>query len=105
MRNICYNIGNIGYDDDRDRQRSCSEINRYGRRSRSCISCGNYAYADLLELTPWKRAFLVIGRAVLVIGIYILVVAGLKLWGGVKKEKANAVELDLNVSAVLARDG
>lgn len=46
-----------------------------------------------------------IGRAVLLIGIYVLVVAGLKLWGGVKKEKANAVELDLNVSAVLARDG
>ena len=104
MRTICYNIGNIGYDDDRGRQRTCSEINRYGR-SRSCISCGNYAYADLLELIPWRRTFLVIGRAVLVIGIYVLVVAGLKLWGGVKKEKANAVELDLNVSAVLTRDG
>ena len=104
MRDICYNIGNIGYDDDRDRQRNCSEINRYGR-NRSCISYGNYAYADLLELIPWRRTFLVIGRAVLVIGIYVLVVAGLKLWGGVKKEKANAVELDLNVSAVLARDG
>jgi len=40
-----------------------------------------YTYADLLELIPWGRAFLVIGRVVLVIGIYVLAVAGLKLWG------------------------
>jgi len=40
-----------------------------------------YTYADLLELIPWGRTFLVIGRAVLVIGIYVLAVAGLKLWG------------------------
>lgn len=40
-----------------------------------------YTYADLFELIPWGRAFLVVGRVVLVIGIYVLAVAGLKLWG------------------------
>lgn len=40
-----------------------------------------YTYADLLELIPWGRAFLVVGRVVLVIGIYVLAIAGLKLWG------------------------
>lgn len=33
------------------------------------------------ELVPWGRAFLVVGRVVLVIGIYVLAVTGLKLWG------------------------
>jgi len=40
-----------------------------------------YTYADLLELIPWGRAFLVVCGAILVIGIYVLAVAGLKLWG------------------------
>jgi len=40
-----------------------------------------YTYADLFELIPWGRAFLVVGRVTLVIGIYVLAVAGVKLWG------------------------
>jgi len=33
------------------------------------------------ELVPWGRAFLVVGRVSLVIGIYLLAVAALKIWG------------------------
>ncbi|MEA2032052.1 MAG: hypothetical protein U9N41_00525 [Euryarchaeota archaeon] len=40
-----------------------------------------YTYVDSYELIPWGRAFLVVGRVVLVIGIYVLAVAGIKLWG------------------------
>ncbi len=40
-----------------------------------------YTYIDSYELIPWGRAFLVVGRIVLVIGIYVLAIAGLKLWG------------------------
>jgi hypothetical protein len=41
-----------------------------------------YTYTGLYgELVPWGRAFLVVGRVVLVIGIYVLAVAGIKLWG------------------------
>jgi hypothetical protein len=40
-----------------------------------------YTYIDSYELIPWGRAFLVLGRIVLVIGIYVLAIAGLKLWG------------------------
>lgn len=40
-----------------------------------------YTYIDSYELIPWGRAFLVVGRIVLVIGIYVLAIAGIKLWG------------------------
>ena len=40
-----------------------------------------YTYTDSLELIPWGRAFLVVGGVVLVIGIYVLAMAGIKLWG------------------------
>ncbi|MBA7523005.1 hypothetical protein ES705_15127 [subsurface metagenome] len=41
-----------------------------------------YTYIDSYELIPWgRRAFLVVGRIVLVIGIYVLAIAGLKVWG------------------------
>jgi len=42
-----------------------------------------YTYASLYEeLVPWGRAFLVVSRVTLVIGIYLLAAAALKIWGG-----------------------
>ncbi len=38
-----------------------------------------YTYTDSLELIPWGRAFLVVGRVVLVIGLYVFAMAVLKI--------------------------
>lgn len=40
-----------------------------------------YTYTDSLELIPWGRAFLVVGRIVLVIGLYVFAMAVLKICG------------------------
>lgn len=40
-----------------------------------------YTYTGLLELISWGRAFLVVGRVVLVIGLYVFAMAVLKICG------------------------
>ncbi len=38
-----------------------------------------YTYIESYELIPWGRAFLVVGRVVLVIGLYVFAMAVLKI--------------------------